>query len=144
MHSSCQLCPGCPVTGNQVIRYSLSQRKPLSLAFDIVFSAIETYIVGSLYSTPMHLPAKVMLSLFLIVHHGASFPAPQHKVVCKLLLKAVCGRPVLLVCLASVGQFVRSTSTLFALLSKSLPSFTQHSTFLRWLIQDTHGQQHGL
>lgn len=35
VYSSCQLCPGCPVTGNQVVCYSLSQRKPLLLAFDI-------------------------------------------------------------------------------------------------------------
>ncbi len=93
VYSSCQLCPGCPVTGNQVVCYSLSQRKTLLLAFDIVLSAIETSVAGSLYSTSIHLLAKVMLSLFLIVHYRISFRIPQHKVVCKLLLKAVCGRP---------------------------------------------------
>jgi len=137
VYSSCQLCPGCPVTGNQVVCYSLSQRKTLPLAFDIVLSAIETYIAGLLYSTPIHSLAKVWLSLFLIVHYSASFRAPQHKVVCKLLLTAVCGRPYLLVCSSLVGQFVRSTSTLLYLLPKSLPSFVQHSTHLRGLIQDT-------
>lgn len=37
-----------------------------------------------------------MLSLFLIVHYRVSFRLSQHKVVCKLLLTAVCGRSVLL------------------------------------------------
>jgi hypothetical protein len=136
--SSCQLCPGCPVTGNQVVCYSLSHRKTLPLAFDIVLSAIETYIAGSPYSTPIHSLAKVYLSLFLIVHYSASFRALQHKVVCKLppdcrLRKAL-----------SFSLFVISWPVCslnlhtLNLLPKSLPSFVQHSTHLRGLIQDTH------
>ena len=144
MYSSCQLCPGCPVTGNQVVCYSLSQRTTLPLAFDIFFSLSRPLIAGLIYSTPIHLLAKVELSLFLIVHHSTSFPAPQHKVVCKLLLTALCGRPYLLVCSSSVGQSVRSTSTLLHLLPKSLPSFVQHSIPLHGLIQDTHGGQYAV
>ncbi len=34
-----------------------------------------------------------MFSLFLIVHHRNPFVLQQHKVICKLLLSVVCGRP---------------------------------------------------
>ena len=34
-----------------------------------------------------------LFPLFLIVHHNSSFAPLQHKVICKLLLSVVCGRP---------------------------------------------------
>ena len=34
-----------------------------------------------------------LFPLFLIVHHNISFALLQHKVICKLLLSVVCGRP---------------------------------------------------
>ena len=49
---------------------------------------------------------------FLIVHHKKYFHLMQHKVVCKLLLKVVCGSSVLPIILSQVSQSVRLTSAL--------------------------------
>jgi hypothetical protein len=40
---------------------------------------------------------KSSFPIFLIVHHIESFRSLQHKVICKLSLTIVCGRPFLLI-----------------------------------------------
>ena len=45
-----------------------------------------------------------LFPFFLIVHHQESFRSQQHKVICKLSLTIVCGRPTLLL-LSFIGQF---------------------------------------
>ena len=92
------------MTSNQVARHTLSRKEPLPSGFDIVYP-IEVSVPDSINSALLHVPAWIMSTLFLIVHHPGSFRPAQHKVVCKLLLKVVCGRPSLLSTLVNVGQF---------------------------------------
>ena len=74
---------------------------------------------------------------FLIVHHIESFHSLQHKVICRLTLTIVCGRPVLLI--PVIHWPVR-----FARLPhegncvKSLPSFVQHHRPYNWTLFKTH------
>ena len=74
---------------------------------------------------------KSLFPFFLIVHHQKSFRSQQHKVICKLSLTIVCGRPFLLILvihwpvrfarLPHEGNFVQS-----------LPSFVQHLCPYKW------------
>ena len=127
------------MTSNQVVRPTLSWKKTLPSIFDI-FYAIEVSVAGLLYSALIHLPAQVLPALFLIVHHFGSFRPTQHKVVYILLLKVVCGRPILLLFQIKSDKSVRSTSTHYNWNLESLPSFIQHPfPFVHLgLVQDTH------
>ena len=53
-----------------------------------------------------------MFRVFLIAHHKNSFRLMQHNVVCRRLLKAVCGSSLLFIRLIKVSQSVRLTSAL--------------------------------
>jgi hypothetical protein len=92
-----------------------------------------------------------MVTIFLIVHHKGSFRPMQHKVVCKPLLTAVCGRPLFwfsalevlpthFSCYSRPVQFARpplynaTLSKVFHLLYNTLTELS----FL--LIQGTHGR----
>ena len=76
-------------------------------------------------------------AFFLIVHHKECFPSSQHKVVCKLLLTVVCGRPSLLSSLERWPvQFARPPH--FPMIRKSLPSFVQHPCPYNWTRFKTH------
>ena len=77
---------------------------------------------------------------FLIVHHPRGFPFTQHKVVCRLLLTAVCGRPVLSLILA-IPCSVRSASV-FVLTSLKVFHLLHSTHFpVEEMIQDTHVSQ---
>jgi len=65
----------------------------------------------------------------------------QHKVVCKLLLKVVCGSSALLIVLLQVSQSFRLTSTLVNNFIKESSIFcTASNSFVSILesVQDTH------
>ncbi len=87
-------------------------------------SAYEASVAGLLNSARQYLPARVKLSLFLIVHHKGSFRPMQHKVVWRLLLTVVYRSPFLIFLWQGrpVGSLDLRTLTQF---SKSLPSFVQ-------------------
>ena len=98
---------------------------------------LRDFIVGLIYSARQYSLTRIKSPFFLIVHHRGSFRPTQHKVVCKLLLKVVCGRPIPLLIimiprLSSLGFSFRFTT------SQGLPSFVQHSFRFHGLIQDTH------
>src|SRR5687768_9713142 len=57
--------------------------------------AYEASVADSLYSARQHSSTGIMFPFFLIVHHKESFRSMQHKVICKLSLTIVCGRPFL-------------------------------------------------
>ena len=85
---------------------------------------------------------KYFLSLFLIVHHLGSCRPTQHKVVRKLLLTAVCGRPLLLLaCRSPASQFAWPPLKLTSLLQvfHLLYSFLKEQCSGVFVIQDTHG-----
>jgi hypothetical protein len=89
----------------------------------------------------LHLPAKFNTSLFLIVHHSGCFPPAQHKVVCILFLKIVCGRPILSISrVKSASQFARPPYIYFGFLKVfHLLYSIQFVIVLLELVQDTHG-----
>ena len=98
---------------------------------------LRDFIVALIYSARQYPLTGIKSPFFLIVHHRGSFRPTQHKVVCKLLLKVVCGRPVPLLML----MIPRLSSLGFGfrfIITKGLPSFVQHSFRLHGLIQDTH------
>ena len=92
-------------------------------------------VPDSINSALLHVPAWIMSTLFLIVHHPGSFPSAQHKAVCILLLKVICGRPSLLIPLVrSASLFARPPHSYTGLLKvfhllHSIRLFCQLSRF---------------
>ena len=136
---SCQLNPGCHVNSNQV-SFTLITDTNVPTRFRHLLLLLRDFIVGLIYSARQYAPTGIKSLFFLIVHHRGSFRPTQHKVVCKLLLKVVCGRPIPLLMLmiprlSSLGFGFRFIT------AKGLPSFVQHSFRFHGLIQDTHVMQ---
>jgi hypothetical protein len=87
-----------PDVVQSVIRSSIAlahsyKRKYLFLTSSLL--AYEASVANSIYSTLQRSSTGIMFPFFLIVHHKESFRSMQHKVICKLLLTGVCGRPAL-------------------------------------------------
>ena len=140
MLPSCQLYPGCRVNSNQV-PFTLLTDTNVTIRFRHRCKLLRDFIVGLIYSARQYAPTGIKSPFFLIVNHRGSFRPTQHKVVCKLLLKVVCGRPVPLLIimiprLSSLGFGFRF------IFFKGLPSFVQHSSRFHGLIQDTHGSSY--
>ena len=136
---SCQLNPGCHVNSNQV-SFTLLTDTNVTARFRHLLLLLRDFIVGLIYSARQYAPTGIKSLFFLIVHHRGSFRPTQHKVVCKLLLKVVCGRPIPLLMLmiprlSSLGFGFRFIT------AKGLPYFVQHSFRFHGLIQDTHVPQ---
>ena len=96
MMQSCQLYPGCYMTTKQVSRHALLVNTSVYAHFQHRLFALTRLLslVQVLQLCITHLQMSVH-PLFLIVHHKECFHAMQHKVVCKLSLQIVCGRPIL-------------------------------------------------
>ena len=75
---------------------------------------------------------------YLIVHHNHRFQQSQHKVVCKLLLTVVYGRPLLFLPNRLLAGSVRSTSTLSIKCQESSIFCTASLLLQLSLVQDTH------
>ena len=106
---------------------------------------IEVSVPDSINSALLHPPAWIMSMLFLIVHHPGGFPLAQHKAVCILLLKAVCGRPSLLTILVrSASLFARPPHAYTGLLKVFHLLYSIRLFCSQKPVQDTHGPVVGL